>query len=148
MIYCFRSFHTEKNVISVSHEKNGNLSGLKLINGGEVKKSFSFLFLPSHRQKFIFAPHQFEFTFKCFRKTLRSSSFSSMRFVICTRFFFLFGLLFISTHNIEKCFVRKFVPCYIMEEKTQERELFYPCHFYIRCCLHMGKQTMGANEVF
>jgi hypothetical protein len=47
MIYCFRSFHTEKNVISVSHEKNGNLSGLKLINGGEVKKSFApcFLFL-------------------------------------------------------------------------------------------------------
>jgi hypothetical protein len=26
MIYCFRSFHTEKNVISVSHEKNGNFS--------------------------------------------------------------------------------------------------------------------------
>jgi hypothetical protein len=56
MIYCFRSFHTEKNVISVRHEEGDGIEGRKmkislgflalfgpsaipLINGGEVKKS-------------------------------------------------------------------------------------------------------------
>lgn len=41
----FASFHTRKNVISVSHEENGNFFFLsfQLINGGEVKKSFSYV---------------------------------------------------------------------------------------------------------
>lgn len=72
MIYCFRAFHTEKNVISVSHEKNGNFLFFQLINGAKVKKS---LHITSHfRRKFL-------------RLSFFPFSFPLMRFNICTSFF-------------------------------------------------------------
>lgn len=133
MIYCFRAFHTEKNVISVSHEKNGNFLFFQLINGAKVKKS---LHITSHfRRKFL-------------RLSFFPFSFPLMRFNVCTSFFCRIFFFSLFRRWKTKCLERNSNHVTKSRKGSKRRTTFYPCHFYTRWCLHMSKQRETEQNVY